>query len=105
MSKVYISSQISGLEKDDYMERFAKAEKKLSREFFSVINPAKVNAQLPENTTYREYMNMSLTMLDMCDYIYLLDGWEKSKGACLEYQYAKTLGKEIIFQGKEKQNE
>lgn len=100
MAKCYISGPITGTE--NYIERFAEAEKKLSKEFFSVINPAKVNAQLPENdTTYKEYMKMSLTMLEMCDYIYLIDGWENSKGACLEYQYAKTLGKEIIFQEKE----
>lgn len=97
MAKCYISGAITGT--DDYMERFAEAEKKLLKEFFAVINPAKVNAQLPENdTTYREYMKMSLTMLEMCDYIYMMNGWQNSSGACLEYQYAKTLGKNIIFQ-------
>ena len=103
MSKVYISGQISGLEKDDYMERFAKAEKELTERGYSVINPAKVNAQLPDDTTYEEYMKMSLTMLEMCDYIYMLNGWQNSSGACLEYQYAKTLGKNIIFEEMEEQ--
>ena len=96
MAKCYISGAITGT--DGYMERFAEAEKKLSKDFFSVINPAKVNAQLPDDTTYEEYMKMSLTMLEMCDYIYMLTGWENSNGACLEYQYAKALGKNIIFQ-------
>lgn len=96
MTKVYISGPITGTE--NYMERFEKAEKELTDRGYSVINPAKVNAQLPDDTTYGEYMKMSLTMLDMCDYIYMLAGWENSKGACLEYQYAKTLGKNIIFQ-------
>ena len=27
-------------------------------------------------------------MMDMCDTIYLLKGWEKSKGANQEYRYA-----------------
>ena len=105
MSKVYISGQISGLEKDDYMERFAKAEKELTERGYSVINPAKVNAQLPDDTTYEEYMKMSLTMLDMCDYIYMMSSWKSSSGACLEYQYAKTLGKNIIFEEMGEQNE
>lgn len=90
MPKVYISGAITGTK--DYMERFAQAEKELTERGYSVINPAKVNAQLPDDTTYEEYMKMSLAMLDMCDYICMLDGWEKSNGACLEYQlWGRTL--------------
>ena len=51
--KIYISGAITGT--DDYMERFAKAEKELTEQGYSVINPAKVNAQLPEDTSYEEY--------------------------------------------------
>ena len=70
--KIYISGAISGT--DDYMERFAKAEKELTEQGYSVVNPAKVNAQLPEDTSYEEYMEMSFCMLDMCDGIYMLKG-------------------------------
>ena len=96
MSKFYISGAITGT--DDYMERFAEAENELTERGYSVINPAKVNAQLPEDTTYEQYIKMSLAMLEMCDSIYMMGGWQNSSGACLEYQYAKTLGKNIIFQ-------
>ncbi len=37
----------------DYMERFEKAEKELIENGYSVINPAKVNAMLPEDATWR----------------------------------------------------
>ena len=83
--KMYISGAITGT--DNYMERFAKAEKELTENGYSVINPAKVNAQLPEDTTYEEYMKMCFCMLDMCDSIYMLKGWEKSCGANREYGY------------------
>lgn len=93
MSKVYISGPITGT--SDYMERFNKAETELQASGFSVINPAKVNAQLPEDTTYEEYMKMCFCMLDMCDNICMLKGWEKSCGANREYSYA--LAKDMII--------
>lgn len=91
--KIYISGAITGT--DDYMERFAKAEKELAKQGWSVVNPAKVNAQLPENTTYEEYMNMCFCMLDMCDSIYMLKGWGKTCGANRELGYA--LAKDMII--------
>ena len=94
--KIYISGAISGT--DDYMERFARAEKELTEKGWSVVNPAKVNAQLPEDTTYEEYMKMSILMLDMCDSVYMLKGWEKSCGANREYGYAMAKEKTIFIE-------
>ena len=96
MKKVYISGPITGT--DDYMERFAKAEKELTEKCYSVVNPAKVNAQLPEDTGYEEYMKMSFCMLEMCDSICMLKGWEKSCGANREYGYALAKDMIIIFE-------
>ena len=94
--KVYISGAITGT--DDYMERFAKAEKELTEQGYSVVNPAKVNAQLPEDTGYEEYMRMSFCMLSMCEAIYLLRGFEKSRGAKRELEFAKSEGMEIMYE-------
>ena len=64
----------------------------------TIINPAKVNAQLPSDTDYEDYMKMSFCMLDMCDGIYLLKGWEKSCGSNRELGYAMAKGKIILRQ-------
>nr|DAZ41552.1 MAG TPA: protein of unknown function (DUF4406) [Caudoviricetes sp.] len=40
-------------------------------------------------------MRMSFELLDLCDAIYMLDGWENSKGANQEYGFAKGKGIEI----------
>lgn len=94
MMKVYISGKITGT--TDYMERFERAEKALSNNV--VINPAKVNAQLPTDTTWDEYMRMSMTMLRMCNAIYMLSGWKDSAGARMEYDYAVEHNYKIIFE-------
>ena len=94
--KIYISGAISNT--DDYMERFAKAEKELTENGYSAINPAKVNAQLPEDTNYEEYMKMSFCMLDMCDGVYFINGWEDSKGCLMEYGFSIKKGIEILHE-------
>ena len=43
-------------------------------------------------------MQMSMTMLKMCNAIYMLKGWEDSKGARLEYNYAIENNYKIIFE-------
>ena len=94
--KIYISGAISNT--DNYMERFAKAEKELTEKGYSVVNPAKVNAQLPEDTSYEEYMNMCFCMLDMCEAIFMLQGWSKSCGANRELGYALAKGMTIMYE-------
>lgn len=94
--KIYISGAISNT--DDFMERFTKAEKELTEHGYSVVNPAKVNAQLPEDTTHEEYMKISICLLDMCDSIYMLKDWNKSYGATREFGFAIRKKKTIIFE-------
>ena len=93
--KLYLSGAITGT--DDYMDRFSMAEKSLEAEH-TIINPAKVNAQLPSDTDDEDDMKMSFCMLDMCDGIYLLKGWEKSCGSNRELGYAMAKGKIILRQ-------
>ena len=100
MNKIYISGKITGT--TDYMQRFSEAKLRLMNYFdCDIINPAKVNSMLPTNTTYEEYMKMSLCMLSMCDTIYMLKGWKDSKGARLEHEYAKAHNYNIIYESEE----
>ena len=92
--KVYISGAITGTK--DYMKRFSEAEEDLTRLGYEVINPAKANATLPKGTTHDEYMEMSFCMLDMCDAIYFLEGWENSLGANMEYGFARAKKLHIL---------
>ena len=94
--KIYISGAISNT--NDFMERFANAEKELAENGYSAINPAKVNAQLPEDTTYEEYMKMCFCMLDICEAIFMIQGWSKSCGANRELDYAMEKDMIIMYE-------
>lgn len=91
--KIYIAGKITG--NDDYKKQFQEAELKLKAEGHQVINPT----WKPLGLTYKQYIDMGLMELSQCDAICLLDGWEQSKGAKLEKQYAETIGLEIIEYG------
>lgn len=91
--KIYIAGPITGT--DDYMERFAAAEERLQEAGYVVINPAKVSAGMPKETSHAEYMKLAICMLDMCGGIYMLKGFEKSKGAMQEFKHAAETGKVI----------
>jgi DNA-binding XRE family transcriptional regulator len=95
--KIYISGAITN--NPNYKEDFERAEDYLQREYPSaeIINPALVNSFLPKSTTHEEYMRMSFCMLDMCDTIFMIRGWEDSKGANQEYRYALLNNKTILI--------
>lgn len=92
--RCYLSGPITGV--DGYMERFNECERGIRKNFhWSVINPARVNGEMPDDTSYEEFMEMSVTMMKMCDCIFLMSGWENSKGARFEREYAVIRGMDI----------
>jgi len=102
MRKVYISGKITGLSRTEYMTKFNKAEEYLKTKGYEVINPARTNGTLPEDTTYDQYMDMSMLMISMCDTIYLLDNWKDSNGARKEAEYAYMHDMEVLFEDVER---
>lgn len=100
MQKIYISGPITGWPIDMCRVRFEAAEFLLRMQGFEPVNPMKNG--LPEDAPYDEHMKRDLEMLAECDAIYLLNGWERSKGCRIELQEAIKANKRITY---EKENE
>ncbi len=95
-TRVYISGPIAGDE--HHLEKFNAAQFKLEDKGYSVINPAVATLFLPEDLDYEEFMQIDLAMLETCDVIFMLKGWQQSRGANREYGYALAKGMKIICQ-------
>lgn len=87
---IYISGKITG--DPCYRYKFSEAEKRLREMGHIVINPAAIFC----GKSYKDFIDVDLTLLSKCDAIYMLEGWEDSKGAQLEKHYAEVVGLKVI---------
>lgn len=92
--KVYISGPITGLPYKEVEKAFNEAEIRLEEQGYEVVNP--LNNGLPRESTWKEHMRADLKLLLDCDAIYMLDGWEFSRGVQIEFRIAYNLGIKVI---------
>ncbi len=95
--RVYISGPITGT--TDYIERFDKAEGELSAAGCDTVNPARCNMYLPADLKHEEFMHICKAQIDLCEALYMLNGWENSNGCRQEFEYASRQGISITFEG------
>lgn len=91
--RIYLSGPISN--NPNHIADFESAEEDLKHQGHEVINPVLLGYAYP-NLTYAEYMKIDLALLEMCDAIHMLDGWEDSTGAKLEFHVAMVWKKQIV---------
>jgi len=106
--RCYIAGPISGV--SDFRDRFNKAEQRLTGLGFEPINPCNISPATHEgecppgygpgeggdHTSSACFMRTDLKALLECDVIYLLPGWQHSRGAKLEYSVAVACGIPVL---------
>jgi NADH:ubiquinone oxidoreductase subunit len=99
MKRIYISGPMTGLPNCN-REAFHATEKRLHQDSrfrdWVIYNPA----NLPQSAawTWHDYMRINIAHIIDCQCMYMLPGWQNSKGANLEHHIAEQLGFEIIYQ-------
>lgn len=90
---IYVAGPMTGLPELNF-PAFHAAAAKLRADGHEVINPAELcpDKEMP----WRECMKRDIAALVQCDAIYLLPGWENSKGATLEHHIADRLGLVVL---------
>lgn len=94
-ARVYIAGPMTGLPLFN-KPAFHKAAQQLRFAGFAVVSPAELHTHTDRPWDW--YMRQALGALLMCDAVLMLDGWEKSKGAQLEFRVATDLGMQILYQ-------
>lgn len=98
--KVYIAGPMTGLPDFNY-PAFHQAEQDLIARGYEVVCPTSNSGGSPppveEAKPWDWYLRKAISLLLTCEGIYLLPGWENSKGARLEEHIASELGMEVIL--------
>lgn len=82
--RVYIAGAMTG--KFKYKEAFKRAEGRIKELGHIALNPS----FLPEGLA--DYFEINKAMIDQCDAIYVLSGYEESVGTKKEIEYCKSKG-------------
>lgn len=104
--RIYVAGPMSGLPECNY-PAFDDASRSLSALGFDVVNPANIGRSHFGGRTDLEddelefLLAEELSILVGCDSIYLLRGWERSKGARKELYHALGNGLNVVLQGTE----
>ena len=93
--KVYLAGPITGRDWKKTKERFKRVEELLEAAGYDVSNPCEHQI---ENGTWGQYMRQGLKALLECDAIFVFEDWSESKGACIEYNLARSLSMGVIYQ-------
>jgi nucleoside 2-deoxyribosyltransferase len=90
---------MAGIPKEKCKGRFENVRVELEYKGMDVIDPYLLDEILPEGLTREELLQIDLALLDVCDTICMLNGWENSLGANMELGYALGRGKELMYEG------
>lgn len=98
MKTIYISGKISGVDPKLSEQNFSRAEEKLKKLGFKVVNP--MTLEHNHDKSWESFMREDIKALMSCDAIYMLNGWKESRGACVELYLAKGLGFDVYQEEK-----
>lgn len=101
---VYISGPIATCK--DWRQRFKAAYDKLKADGWGEVqNPVDIGDGLEmmlgvvgKVPDYADYMKADLRVLLGSTHIYMLKGWQGSRGACLEKLVAEACGMEVLYE-------
>lgn len=103
---IYVAGPMTGLPKLNY-PKFRRVTACLRRKGWDVVSPVEIGETMglrgespdeQDAVLLRHVIDAELRALRSCDAIYLMDGWERSKGTLQELVIAISYHLEIILE-------
>lgn len=100
IKQTYISGPISGRDSEEAEEHFDRVKDHLLNEGRLVLSPFVSGLRYiqKKDYTWSDWMRAAIVDMMHCDTIFMLNGWEDSRGASIEYKLALELGFNIQFE-------
>jgi nucleoside 2-deoxyribosyltransferase len=95
MKTIYISGGISGLPFDEVRKRFDAAKEYYKQIGYKVVSP--LDLPHKHDHSWSSFMLQDLRALSKCDEIAMLENWQKSTGARIEYEFAVRMEKPVRY--------
>ena len=106
MRKIYVAGPMTGYEKFNFYE-FDRVSSLLQAQGWNVINPANIDRANGFDPTIQGIshdldsrdlgmmLSRDIIAISTCDAIFLMKGWEDSKGANMEKLFANIIGIDV----------
>ena len=91
---VYLSGDLFN---EDCKINFTLAQNFLEDLGYVVINPIQLK-KIADSLAQEQIMQIRYRLVEVANIIFMVSGWQKSKGANAELNYAKSLGKKVMYQ-------
>jgi len=97
--RIYISGKMRGLPEEESRNLFKAAEQYLIELGHDVVNPWDTEDEKKQLCKdWDDYILYDLPILKTCDAIFMLQNWQFSDGAQIEYHFARGRHMEIIYE-------
>lgn len=94
--RIYIAGKITGRPINEAAMDFKRAELVFKKAGYDVVNP--MNLKHDHDKSWESYMRECIAALVTCDSIAMIEGYESSTGAQLEYTIALALNMNFYFE-------
>ncbi len=92
----YISGSITN-DRVETTRRFVYADGWLRLHGYKPIASLRLHYDLVDTLSESDLRKVKLDVIAVCDCVLMLPQWQESVDCCIELEYAKALGKKIIY--------